>query len=161
LRDGKRDDMEAPWLIWSFIPGLHWLAWIQAGILARYPWYYVIGVVYALPFLGWFVSKRFPLSFFLLSWVLGLLHAQLHKPDINQRIANAAAASTREPLRQALLQAALKHRGALSVTLGVLETGKSFPEVERVLNDMVASGYVSVRSNPETGVVEYVFRELL
>jgi hypothetical protein len=153
--------MEPPWLIWSFIPGVHCLAWIHAGMLTGLPKYYVFGVVYALPFLGWYVSKRFPLPFFLLSWALGLLHAQLQKQEINQRIASVMTASAHEPLRQALLQAALRHRGALSVTQGVLETGRAFPEVERVLNEMVASGYVSPRNNPETGVVEYVFREFL
>jgi hypothetical protein len=153
--------MEMPWLIWSFIPGVHWMAWIQAGMLARYPQYYAIGAIYALPLLEWLAIRRLPLSFLFLSWAVGLLHVQLRKQAINQRIAEAIAASTHEPLRQALLRAALKHQGTLSVTQGVLETGKSFPEVERVLHDMVTSGYVSVRSNSETGVVEYVFRELL
>jgi hypothetical protein len=60
-----------------------------------------------------------------------------------------------------LLQAALKHRGCLSVTQGVMETGKSFQEVEQVLNEMVTSGYVFTRNNPDTGVLEYVFKELL
>ena len=153
--------MGSSWLIWSFIPGVHWMAWIHAGILARTPWYCGIGVIYALPFLGWLVSRRFPLPFFLLSWVVGLLHAQLQRPEINQRIARVTAASAHEPLRQALLRAALTHRGALSVTQGVLETGRSFPEIERVLHEMVASGYVFLRNNPDTGVVEYVFKELL
>jgi hypothetical protein len=45
------------------------------------------------------------------------------------------------------------------VTQGVMETGKSFLEVERVLNQMAESGYVFTRNNPETGVLEYVFKE--
>jgi hypothetical protein len=153
--------MQSSWLLWSFIPGLHWIAWFQAGLLARYPWYYGIGVVYALPLLGWLISRRLPVSFLLLSWVLGLLHTQMQKQDINQRIANAALVASPESLRQALLHAALEHHGALSVTQGVMDTGKSFAEVEQVLNDMLASGYVFMRNNPKTGVVEYVFKELL
>lgn len=154
--------MGSPWFIWSFVPGLHWMAWMQAGSMARYPWYYGIGAVYALPCVLWLVSRRLPLSLVLLSWLLGLLHAQIQKQEINQRIASAvAAASNHEALRQALLQAALKHRGRLSVTQGVMETGRPFPEVERVLSGMVASGYVFTRNNPETGVIEYVFKELL
>ena len=39
-------------------------------------------------------------------------------------------------------------------------TGLSFSEVEDVLTDMVASGYVDVDNHPETGVVVYRFTEL-
>jgi predicted transcriptional regulator len=60
-----------------------------------------------------------------------------------------------------LLKAALQHHGRLSVTMAVMETGRSFSEVERVLNQMVESGFVFTRNHPETGVVEYVFKELL
>jgi hypothetical protein len=42
-----------------------------------------------------------------------------------------------------------------------METGKPFPEVEAVLQEMLASGYVFTRNHPETGVLEYVFKELL
>ena len=62
---------------------------------------------------------------------------------------------------QELVQAALKHDGCLTVTQGVMETGVSFPNVEGVLNEMVVSGYVYKRNNPETGVIEYVFQEVL
>jgi hypothetical protein len=138
------------------------MAWMQAGSMAQYLWYYGIGAVYALPCCLWLVTRRLPLSLILFSWLLSLLHTQVQKPEINRRIANAvAAASNHEAIRQALLQAALQHRGRLSVTQGVMETGKPFPEVERVLNSMVASGYVFTRNNPETGVIEYVFKELL
>ena len=153
--------MSWPWFIWSVIPGLHWLTWIIVGFLAREPWYYVAGLIYAIPLLGWFVFRRIPVSFLLLSWVVSLFNVYLQKQDMARRLAHAEAVAASEPLRQALLQAAIKHRGILSVTLGVLETGKSFPEVERVLNSMVTSGYVFMRNNPVTGVVEYVFRELL
>ena len=150
------------WLTWSFIPGLHWLAWIQAGILTRNPWYFAIALAYALPSLMIMLAKSLPFRFILLSWVLGLVHIQLQKPEINRRIApgNTTSAPPDDDLMQALLQAALNHEGCLTVTQGVLETGASFSHVERVLNAMVESGYVYQRNNPDTGVIEYVFNEM-
>ena len=71
------------------------------------------------------------------------------------------SASTPERLRQALLRAALQHDGCLSVTQGVSATGQAFADVERVLNEMVTSGYIYKRNNPQTGVIEYVFKEVL
>jgi hypothetical protein len=154
--------MRSQWLIWSFIPGLHWLTWMQAAMLTKQSRYYWFGFVYALPLLlyGWL--RRVPLSFVLLSWGLSLIHVHLHKHDITRQIATVTTAvSERQALMQALLQAALIHRGCLSVTQGVMETGKPFPEVENVLKEMQTSGYVFTRNNPETGVLEYVFKELL
>jgi hypothetical protein len=154
--------MRVPWLLWSVVPGLHWVAWIQVATLTRQPSYYWFGVIYALPLLCYVWLRRVPVSLLLLSWGLSVLHAQLLKGDINRQIAHAATgASDREALMQALLQAAIKHRGCLSVTQGVLETGQPFPAVEAVLQEMCASGYVFTRNHPETGVLEYVFKELL
>jgi hypothetical protein len=153
--------MRSQWLIWSFIPGLHWLTWMQAAMLTRQSRYYWLGFVYALPLLL-YVLRRVPFSLVLLSWGLSLLHVHLLKRDIHRYIAPVTTAvSDRQALMQALLQAALIHRGCLSVTQGVMETGKPFPEVEDVLKEMQASGYVFTRNNPETGVLEYVFKELL
>ncbi len=153
--------MRSQWLIWSFIPGLHWLTWMQAAMLTRQSRYYWLGFVYALPLLL-YVLRRVPFSLVLLSWGLSLLHVHLLKRDINRHMAPVTTAvSDRQALMQALLQAALIHRGCLSVTQGVMETGKPFPEVEDVLKEMQASGYVFTRNNPETGVLEYVFKELL
>ena len=153
--------MRSPWLIWSFIPGLHWLTWMQAAMLTKQSRYYWLGFVYALPLLL-YVLRRVPFSLVLLSWGLSLLHVHMLKRDINRHMAPVTTAvSDRQALMQALLQAALIHRGCLSVTQGVMETGKPFPEVEDVLKEMQASGYVFTRNNPETGVLEYVFKELL
>ena len=154
--------MRSQWLIWSFIPGLHWLTWMQAAMLTKQSRYYWLGFVYALPLLLHVCLRRVPFSLVLLSWGLSLLHVHLLKRDINRHMAPMiTAVSDRQALMQALLQAALIHRGCLSVTQGVMETGKPFPEVEDVLKEMQASGYVFTRNNPETGVLEYVFKELL
>ncbi len=56
-----------------------------------------------------------------------------------------------------LLKEAEKRSGRLTVKHGVLATGKSFGEVERILNEMVDSGYVDVDNDPGSGVVVYDF----
>ena len=61
---------------------------------------------------------------------------------------------------QRLLRAAMDHGGTLTVTQGVAATGLSFSEVERLLREMVAEGYVDVDNAPESGVVIYRFPEL-
>lgn len=63
-------------------------------------------------------------------------------------------------LRQRLVEAALAHGGAISVTQGVAETGLTFEEVESELRELVATGYVDVDNAPHTGVVIYRFTEL-
>ena len=100
--------MRSQWLIWSFIPGLHWLAWIQAAILTKQSRYYWFGVVYALPLLFYVWQRRVPLSLLWLSWGLSVLHAQLLKGDINQQVASAATGCCQ--IVQALMQALLRSR---------------------------------------------------
>jgi hypothetical protein len=153
--------MHTSWLIWSFIPGLHWVAWLHAGLKAKYVWYYAFGFVYALPILFMLETRALPVRYLLFSWLLCILHTYMQQHEVQRRIMRvASAASAREILRQALLQAALKHEGCLSVTQGVLETGRSFAEVESLLHEMATSGYIYRRNNPETGVIEYVFKEM-
>ncbi|MDE2678821.1 MAG: TM2 domain-containing protein [Gemmatimonadota bacterium] len=63
-------------------------------------------------------------------------------------------------LRIQLLKAAVEKGGVLTVTEGVIATGKTFKEVEACLNRMVDSGYVDIDNRPGSGVVTYVFTEL-
>lgn len=65
-----------------------------------------------------------------------------------------------EQFRMKLLEAAAKRGGKLTVTHGVLATGKAFREVEEALDAMTTSGYVTVDNDPKTGVVVYVFDQL-
>jgi hypothetical protein len=94
------------------------------------------------------------------------LHDLLESPQAGQ-------ASKRQPLQRmvksrisdddlmmGLLRAAHKHRGRLSVTAGVMETGLPFAEVERMLRRMTDTGYVYVDNDLETGVLIYVFKEI-
>lgn len=62
--------------------------------------------------------------------------------------------------QQRLLDAALDQGGTLTVTQAAQVTGLSFEEAEGLLRDMVASGYVDVGNEPESGVVVYYFPEL-
>lgn len=64
-------------------------------------------------------------------------------------------------LQQQLLKAAMGNGGELTVTQGVLATGKSFEEIERALNQMSDKGYVDVDNAPGTGVIVYRFPELM
>ncbi|HEU5059002.1 MAG TPA: TM2 domain-containing protein [Kofleriaceae bacterium] len=65
-----------------------------------------------------------------------------------------------EDLRQALLKAAASRGGSISVTQGVLATGKSFEEVEEALDAMAKKGYADIDNDPRSGVVVYKFGDL-
>jgi TM2 domain-containing membrane protein YozV len=65
-----------------------------------------------------------------------------------------------KPLRHRLLDAAMQHGGAISVTQGVAATGATFEEVEKELSRLLETGYVDVDNAPGTGVVVYKFTEL-
>ncbi|MCZ6873741.1 MAG: hypothetical protein O7G88_09455 [bacterium] len=154
--------MDLRWHIWCLIPGLHWFAWFQVGNLTREAIYYWLGLLYASPLFLFPLHRQLSLRLIIGSWLLSMLHLQLRKGFLSQRIAKAdGKLDEKEDIRQALLQAALIHKGRLSVTQGVMETGKSFDDVEGALKRMVQSGYVFTRNQPETGIIEYVFKELL
>jgi hypothetical protein len=68
---------------------------------------------------------------------------------------------TDDDLMLALLRAAQQHGGRLSVTDGVLATGVPFTEVERLLKVMVNSGYVYMDNDRVTGIVVYIFKEIM
>jgi hypothetical protein len=74
-----------------------------------------------------------------------------------------AAASIRDPveeLRLTLTRAAAARGGKLSVTQGVMASGKGFEEVEAALDGMVRSGYVDIDNDPDSGIIVYRFGEL-
>jgi len=73
------------------------------------------------------------------------------------------AVSLRDPaeeMRLSLTRAAAARGGRLSVTQGVMATGKAFQEVEHALDDMARSGYVEIDNDLDSGIVVYRFGEL-
>lgn len=62
--------------------------------------------------------------------------------------------------QQLLLDAAMREGGSLTVTQAAMITGYSFQEAEQLLREMVASGYVDIGNEPESGVIVYYFPEL-
>ncbi len=79
---------------------------------------------------------------------------------IDPRLLLNPVEAANEELRIKLVRAARNNRGVLSVTQGVMATGKNFREVETALDDMLHHGYVGIDNDPNTGVVIYVFGEL-
>lgn len=75
-------------------------------------------------------------------------------------ISQTLRGQTQDQLMIALVRAAQARGGHLSVTQAVMDTNRSFSEVEQALTQMVSSGYVSVENDPVSGVVIYRFNEL-
>jgi len=73
---------------------------------------------------------------------------------------DVAPADVLESLRMKLLEAAARRNGQLSVTEGVMATGKPFDMVEAELDAMAKSGYVGISNDPDTGMVVYTFGQL-
>jgi hypothetical protein len=88
--------MRLPWIAWSFIPGLNWAAWLHAAILTRVPMYGALAVAYAVPYVFMLWTHALSLRIILLTWVLGILHTQLLKGEINRRLAALSGASNSE-----------------------------------------------------------------
>lgn len=68
---------------------------------------------------------------------------------------------TNDILRTRLLRAAHRGDGRLTVTQAVMETGESWAKVERALRKMVKKGHIDVDNAPDSGVVVYLFPELV
>ena len=72
-----------------------------------------------------------------------------------------AAEVSKDTLMVRLLRLASLHGGQLTVTQAVMETGRSFEDIEAELKTMVKSGYADVTNRPDSGVVVYEFPELM
>lgn len=67
----------------------------------------------------------------------------------------------KQELRTQLLHEAHRGDGKLTVTQAVMASGEDWDIVESCLRDMVQAGYVDVDNEPESGVIVYVFPELV
>ncbi len=76
------------------------------------------------------------------------------------RLPPARKADLEEKMRRELLSAANQNGGYLSVSQGVLATGRPFAEVEKALDKMAVSGFVDIDNDPNSGAVVYTFGEL-
>jgi len=80
------------WIVWSFIPGLHWLSWLHAAIRARHRLYFVFSAVYSLPIFLLLVFTKgneppdWPAGLFILSWLACIIHALIKKKEVKSRI---------------------------------------------------------------------------
>jgi hypothetical protein len=91
------------------------------------------------------------------------LRRQVEEANLLEEAREMRRARARRPEptpQQRLLSAAMREGGRLTVTQAAMVTGYSFEEAERLLREMVASGYVDVGNEPESGVVVYYFPEL-
>ena len=75
----------------------------------------------------------------------------------------AVAPPTARPkdLRTRLLRAAHRGDGRLTLTQPVMETEADFDEVELALHALVTAGHIDVDNDPDSGVVLYLFPELV
>ncbi|MDJ1183168.1 NINE protein [Roseofilum casamattae] len=82
---------------------------------------------------------------------------------LNRGIASEVMPTTQAPSdpKVQLLRAAAARGGQISVTQAVIDTGLEFEEVEQLLMQMLKTGYASIDNHPDTGVVVYVFPELM
>lgn len=133
---------------------LLWFLWGLFGVhkfyLGKPLWGFVYFLTGGLIGLGWLAD-------------LFLLPRQFRRFRERQRGCGwiAAGADTGEDgVRRTLLTAAQRHRGLITVTEAVMESGLPFHTVQDSLSTMLESGLVGVRNHPGTGAVQYVFFEM-
>jgi len=143
-----------------------WALWIAglAGIHRIYLGKYGTGVLYLLTF-GLFGIGQIVDLFRMKTLVreANIREGYLPHPRVAVYLAESQpipAVEPGKPLRQRLLESAMAHGGAISVTQGVADTGATFEDVEGALSDLLRTGYVDVDNAPGTGVVIYRFTEL-
>ena len=87
----------------------------------------------------------------------------LTPPPAGAGASGAAVAPHDAPkdLRTRLLRAAHRGDGRLTLTQAVMETEADFGEVETALHALVTAGHIDVDNDPDSGVVLYLFPELV
>ncbi len=73
----------------------------------------------------------------------------------------APPADAPKDLRTRLLRVAHRGDGRLTLTQAVMETEADFEEVELALRALVTAGHIDVDNDPDSGVVLYLFPELV
>ena len=90
-------------------------------------------------------------------------HTPLPGPSHTQKARSRPEQSAAAPtdLRTLLLHEAHRGDGKLTVTQAVMATGEDWDRIEACLKKMVQAGYVDVDNEPHSGVIVYVFPELV
>ena len=82
--------------------------------------------------------------------------------DVPSGAAVATAPRERRPeLRTRLLRAAHRGDGRLTLTQAVMETEADFDVVDKALRSLLTAGHIDVDNDPDSGVVLYLFPELV
>lgn len=153
----------------SYREGLGYALWCLAfvglaGIHRIYLGKYGTGILYLLTF-GLFGIGQFIDLFRMKSLVQesNIREGYLPHPNVMRQLMShmtPAPVAVGKSLRDQLLEAAVQHGGAISVTDGVVATGGTFNEVEAELKKLVESGYVDVDVPPGKSYIVYRFTEL-
>lgn len=150
-----------------------WFVWGLLGVhkfyLGRPVWGFVYILTGGLLGVGWLVdlfTLPWQVRRFRMRWLTALAtapdaDAEARRPRRWRWWPLRSRRAEREAVMLDLLRQARDHGGVLSVTEGVLATGRPYAEVDAALRRMQASGFVDVRNHPESGVVQYVFPELI
>jgi hypothetical protein len=102
--------MNSKWILWTFVPVLNWAGWIHAGIRANENKYFYWALLYSVPFMLTMVFHEEPvdgkysathnavMSLTVIGWIVGIIHAQLYKQEIDSQI--QAADKAQEPVKR-------------------------------------------------------------
>ena len=96
------------WYVWAFVPWLHWIAFVHAGVRAKHTPYFLTAALFGIPFfLAMIVPTgaegKGPPGFLVMceivAWVSGIVYALRNAKEVDLRIAYAnEKASWGEPL---------------------------------------------------------------
>jgi TM2 domain-containing membrane protein YozV len=146
------------WFAWIFgFGGIHriYLGKPITGIIYLLTWgLFGVGQVYDLLTMGRLVDEANAKQ------LGGIAPRALLNPPQTWQAPQAPVGDPTELARLKLLNAAKEHGNQLSVTQGVMATGKTFEEVEAMLDKMAKSGYVGIDNDANTGAVVYTFGDL-
>ncbi|MBF0099850.1 MAG: hypothetical protein HQK77_02990 [Desulfobacterales bacterium] len=175
--------MKSKWIVWSFFPMLNWVAWIHVGIKTKSKYFYILGLIYAIPFLLYLLFDPKPgtqfedslMTLCMISWIAGIVHTQHEKKTINQQIYsesiqsdpmvefinNSSFQSSKKDkgmtVETALLKAASENNGQLTIAKAALLTSLPTDIIQQELNKLSDKGVAVVDVDENSGHMIYRF----